>query len=93
MGGERDEAQRYIAPTLIKCTLDSQHKAMQDEIFGPVLPVISVPNLDTAIAYVNRNAKPLALYVFSTNSKVCVIVFASNTTESTSLCARVCLSM
>jgi len=69
-GGDRDEATRYIAPTLIRTTLDSKHKAMQEEIFGPILPIITIPNLEVAVEYINRNPKPLALYIFSTNSKV-----------------------
>ena len=40
---------------------------MQEEIFGPILPVISVPSVDAAIAFVNRGPKPLALYLFSRN--------------------------
>ena len=38
---------------------------MQEEIFGPILPVISVSSVDSAIGFVNRQAKPLALYLFS----------------------------
>jgi aldehyde dehydrogenase (NAD+) len=44
--------------------------AMQDEIFGPILPVIEVDNVDAAIAFVNARPKPLALYVFSNDGAV-----------------------
>ena len=40
---------------------------MQDEIFGPILPVLTVPNMDAAIEFVTDRPKPLALYLFSNN--------------------------
>lgn len=40
---------------------------MQEEIFGPVLPIVTYENLDDVINYVNQRPKPLALYIFSTN--------------------------
>lgn len=43
---------------------------MEEEIFGPVLPIVSVKNVDEAIEFINRREKPLALYVFSNNKKV-----------------------
>jgi aldehyde dehydrogenase (NAD+) len=43
---------------------------MQDEIFGPILPIIEVDNVDAAIAFVNARPKPLALYVFSNDTDV-----------------------
>jgi aldehyde dehydrogenase (NAD+) len=42
-------------------------KLMKDEIFGPILPVLTVRGVDEAIDFVNRRDKPLALYVFSRN--------------------------
>ena len=65
-GGETDLADRYIAPTILK-NVKEDASVMQEEIFGPILPVISVPNIDSAIAFVNRRAKPLALYAFARN--------------------------
>lgn len=66
VGGQSDAAARYIAPTILrKVAPDSP--VMADEIFGPILPVIAVPDLDAAIAFVNARPKPLALYVFSKN--------------------------
>ena len=62
-GGEADEAERYVAPTLLRgVTRDAA--VMQEEIFGPVLPVLAVDDVDEAIAAVNAGEKPLALYVF-----------------------------
>ena len=67
-GGEHDVDDRYIAPTILK---DVPHDApvMQEEIFGPILPVLSVPHVDAAITFVNQRPKPLALYCFSSSKK------------------------
>lgn len=43
---------------------------MEEEIFGPVLPILTVKSVDEAIEFINRREKPLALYVFSNNKKV-----------------------
>lgn len=63
-GGEHDAAERYLAPTLMQGTAPDA-PVMQDEIFGPILPVLPVGSLDEAITFVNARPKPLALYVFS----------------------------
>jgi len=63
-GGASDAGQRRIAPTLIR--VDSlEDPLMQDELFGPLLPVLSVSDLDEAIERINQRPKPLALYLFS----------------------------
>ena len=62
--GAADPAQRLLPPTLILEPGDDA-KVMQDEIFGPILPVKSYRTLDEAIAYVNAHDRPLALYPFS----------------------------
>ena len=62
--GAADPAQRLFPPTLILEPGDDA-KVMQDEIFGPIFPIRSVPSLDAAIAYVNAHDRPLALYPFS----------------------------
>ncbi|MDP1830610.1 MAG: aldehyde dehydrogenase family protein [Geothrix sp.] len=63
-GGETDAASRYISPTMLTdVSPDSQ--IMQEEIFGPLLPILKVPDMDAAVAFVNARPKPLALYVFS----------------------------
>lgn len=43
---------------------------MQEEIFGPILPIVTVRSLDEAIDFINRREKPLALYTFSNSSQV-----------------------
>ncbi|XP_024538901.1 aldehyde dehydrogenase family 3 member H1 isoform X2 [Selaginella moellendorffii] len=68
-GGEKDETKLYIAPTLLEdVPLDS--KVMSEEIFGPILPIISVRSIDEAIDIVNSRPKPLALYLFTKKDKV-----------------------
>ncbi|XP_062071891.1 aldehyde dehydrogenase family 3 member A2 isoform X1 [Lepus europaeus] len=68
-GGETDEATRYIAPTVLT-DVDPETKVMQEEIFGPVLPIVPVKNADEAIQFINEREKPLALYIFSHNDKL-----------------------
>jgi len=67
IGGERDEGTRYLAPTVLR-DVTPDAPVMQDEIFGPILPVLTVDSVDEAIAFVNERDKPLALYVFSKSS-------------------------
>ncbi|MUT65391.1 aldehyde dehydrogenase [Paenibacillus sp. NEAU-GSW1] len=64
-GGNTDEQNRLIEPTLTAATWESA--SMADEIFGPILPVISYARLDDAIASIKKLAKPLALYLFTAN--------------------------
>jgi len=67
-GGQSDRAMRYIAPTIID-NIKGQEPIMEDEIFGPLLPVIEYDDLTEAIAMVNSRPKPLALYFFSRDKK------------------------
>ncbi|HSQ77339.1 MAG TPA: aldehyde dehydrogenase [Nitrospirota bacterium] len=67
-GGQSDRAMRYIAPTIID-NIKGQEPIMEDEIFGPLLPVIDYDDLTEAIAMVNSRPKPLALYFFSRDKK------------------------
>lgn len=67
VGGRIDASDRYIEPTLLdNVSLDSA--VMTTEIFGPVLPVLTIKSIDEAIAFVNDREKPLALYVFADES-------------------------
>jgi acyl-CoA reductase-like NAD-dependent aldehyde dehydrogenase len=64
IGGQTQAVERYIAPTVVKnVSLDSP--LMQEEIFGPILPVLEYNDLEEAIALINSRPKPLALYLFS----------------------------
>ncbi|MEU3338223.1 aldehyde dehydrogenase family protein [Streptomyces sp. NPDC002144] len=64
VGGDHDRTVKYIAPTVL-ADVDPASPLMREEIFGPILPVITVPDLDKAIDFINDRDKPLALYVFS----------------------------
>lgn len=67
IGGGNDGVSR-IAPTVLDgITPDSP--VMQEEIFGPVLPVMTFDVMETAVAFVNSREKPLALYLFTTSDK------------------------
>lgn len=57
---------RTIAPAVVLRATDDM-KVMREEIFGPILPVISYRNIDEAISYINARPRPLALYYFGTN--------------------------
>lgn len=62
-GGKYDKATRYLSPTILT---DVQENApvMQEEIFGPIFPVLTFKDLDEVISFVNKREKPLALYYF-----------------------------
>ncbi|WP_406206466.1 aldehyde dehydrogenase family protein [Streptomyces decoyicus] len=64
IGGAHDRATRYLAPTVL-ADVTPDAPVMQEEIFGPVLPIVPVPDLDAAIAFINGRDKPLALYAFT----------------------------
>ncbi|MZD07078.1 aldehyde dehydrogenase family protein [Streptomyces sp. SID5785] len=63
-GGGTERATKYIAPTVL-ADVDPDSPVMQEEIFGPILPVVTVPGLDAAIDFINDRDKPLALYAFT----------------------------
>ncbi|MEW1564583.1 aldehyde dehydrogenase family protein [Streptomyces sp. NPDC060011] len=63
-GGASDRAAKYIAPTVL-ADVDPKSPVMGEEIFGPILPVVTVADLDEAIGFINDRDKPLALYVFT----------------------------
>ncbi len=68
-GGTINEDDLYIAPTLVE--VDSlEHPIMQEEIFGPILPIITFETLDEALTIYNHNPQPLAVYLFSTDKKI-----------------------
>lgn len=65
-GGEIDNKERFIAPTIID-HVNPDFLVMQDEIFGPILPVMTFNDIIEAITYINKNEKPLAFYYFGKN--------------------------
>ena len=75
-GGDVDADDLYIAPTVLG-DVPADAAVMADEIFGPVLPLVPVDGVEAAIAHVNANDKPLALYVFSRSRATADHVLAS----------------
>jgi aldehyde dehydrogenase (NAD+) len=69
IGGVVDEPERYLAPTVLQ-EVRPDAPVMHDEIFGPILPVVPVSDVDEAIEFVNGRDKPLALYVFTGDRSV-----------------------
>jgi aldehyde dehydrogenase (NAD+) len=63
LGGRADEAERYLAPTVLT-KVKPDAPVMQEEIFGPLLPVLTFSRRADAIATIRKGGKPLALYVF-----------------------------
>lgn len=69
VGGETDATTRFIAPTVLD-NVDASSQLMNEEIFGPLLPIIGVSSTDEAISYITERPHPLALYVFGENKDV-----------------------
>jgi aldehyde dehydrogenase (NAD+) len=69
IGGESDVSECYIAPTVLR-GVKPDAPIMQEEIFGPILPILPVKSIEDAIDFVKRGEKPLALYVFSESAAV-----------------------
>jgi aldehyde dehydrogenase (NAD+) len=66
-GGTHDLSNKYIEPTLV-LDPNPDSSLVQEEIFGPILPIITLDNISQAIPYINKREKPLALYLFSKNA-------------------------
>ena len=58
IGGERDEKDLYIAPTVVT-GVSTQDSLMREEIFGPILPIVSVTDVEEAVKIINSRDKPL----------------------------------
>jgi len=67
-GGVINARDNFISPTIIT-NLPSNASLLEDEIFGPILPITTYENIEKTIDYVNSKSKPLALYIFSSNKK------------------------
>eukprot|EP00455_Lapot_gusevi_P055011 TRINITY_DN890_c0_g2_i4.p1 TRINITY_DN890_c0_g2~~TRINITY_DN890_c0_g2_i4.p1 ORF type:complete len:243 (+),score=67.37 TRINITY_DN890_c0_g2_i4:70-798(+) len=68
-GGQFNVENRYVSPTIVK-VLSPEAKCMQEEIFGPILPILVVKDANDALKYIHSKAKPLALYVFANDQQV-----------------------
>lgn len=69
VGGDGDRNERIITPTVLH-NIEFTDKVMQDEIFGPILPVLTYDSIDEAIEKIKRLSKPLSCYVFTKNSSI-----------------------
>ena len=67
-GGNSINAEKYIEPTILT-NVSHGDSIMQEEIFGPILPVMSYTNLEEVVDCINKRTKPLALYIFSKNKR------------------------
>jgi len=80
-GGQHDAGELFIAPTILR-NLPEGAAAMNEEIFGPILPVIEVESIEDAIAIVRAGPKPLALYLFSASRETQRNVIAQTSSGS-----------
>lgn len=82
IGGVFEESDHTIHPTVItNVSLDAD--IMQEEIFGPLLPVLTYKNINEVISYINSNGKPLALYIFSKSDKQIETILKSTSSGGT----------
>jgi aldehyde dehydrogenase (NAD+) len=84
-GGNSAAGDRYLAPTVL-ADLDWDDPVMEEEIFGPLLPVLSYDHFDDALYQLNRRDKPLALYVYSVDPEL--VERAISATSSGSVCVN-----
>jgi aldehyde dehydrogenase (NAD+) len=68
-GGNYNINERYIQPTLLH-NINTNNKVMNDEIFGPILPVLTYKNIEETIDYIKSKPKPLSCYVFTNDKKI-----------------------
>ena len=69
-GGEKEPEERYIAPTILDSVDFDTSAVMQQEIFGPILPVFCFDTLDEVVQKIQKLPKPLAIYLFSEKRKI-----------------------
>lgn len=77
-GGSSNREERYIAPTILK-NVSPDSAVMQNEIFGPILPVMPYKDLDEALKFVQQREKPLAFYVFIEDAQSAQKAIANST--------------
>lgn len=68
IGGDLNEVEKYIPPTVL-INVKEDSAIMEEEIFGPILPILTYTEIDEAINLIRRKPKPLALYIFSKNQQ------------------------
>ena len=67
-GGRYDKSERFLEPTILT-NVSPDTPVMQEEIFGPIFPVLTFKHIDDVISFVTKREKPLALYYFGTDDK------------------------
>ncbi|XP_076220168.1 aldehyde dehydrogenase family 3 member B1-like [Aptenodytes patagonicus] len=85
IGGQTDAEARYIAPTAL-VDVQQDEPLMQEEFFGPILPILTVASGDDDVTFINTQARPLALYIFSSCKKA--VNRVPEQTSSGSFCAN-----
>lgn len=85
LGGDYDKASNYIAPTLIS-NVSEDALLMNEEIFGPILPIKTYTTTDEVLDYINSKEKPLALYVYAKNKTFIKTII--NNTRAGSTCVN-----
>ncbi len=88
VGGKVIAEERFIAPTLLT-EIKPSMAIMQEEIFGPLLPILTYKNTEEAINFVNQSEKPLAMYIFSQNKNTVEQILAN--TSAGGGCVNDCL--
>jgi aldehyde dehydrogenase (NAD+) len=83
-GGQHDRDDLYIAPTILT-DVSLNAPVLQEEIFGPILPVLPVDSVEQAIEHVNARPHPLGLYVFAGDRSVADKIFASTASGDAAL--------
>ncbi|MFA7107165.1 MAG: aldehyde dehydrogenase family protein, partial [Candidatus Izemoplasmatales bacterium] len=88
-GGDSSEEHLFIAPTIVE-NPDLSSPLMMEEIFGPILPIITYTEIEEVAKFINDRPKPLAMYVFSKNKKN--INYLISRTSSGGMCINDTLS-
>uniref|UniRef100_A0A914VJB9 Aldehyde dehydrogenase n=1 Tax=Plectus sambesii TaxID=2011161 RepID=A0A914VJB9_9BILA len=78
-GGSHDKADLFLEPTIVD-NVEADDPLMQEEIFGPILPIVNIADTKAAVAHINAREKPLALYMFSSDQAS--IDYVLNSTSS-----------
>ncbi|MDA8290624.1 MAG: aldehyde dehydrogenase family protein [Actinomycetota bacterium] len=89
VGGGIDVSRLYVGPTVLRDP-PARSRVMEEEVFGPLLPVVSVGDLEEAIGFVSRLPPPLAVYAFSASRAA--LARAERATRSGAFCANVALT-
>jgi len=87
-GGKTDADDLWIDPTIL-VDVKPTDPVMQEEIFGPILPIIEIADVKEAVDFINKREKPLSLYIYSSNEKVVQCLHGN--TSSGSVCVNDCL--